>query len=111
MRLIYQVRRGSHTQGEYEKIGEYDFEELRSLYLAGVLKDTDLFSIDGKVDWTRIEKLFPKESLADGVKSRFNMMVVIVVVLAIAAIAILGTLDPLLDMFTEIVFWLWHLKT
>jgi VIT1/CCC1 family predicted Fe2+/Mn2+ transporter len=74
MRLIYQVRRGARSKGEYEKIGEYGFEELRSLYLAGVLKDTDLFSIKGTVDrWTRIEKLFPKESLADGVKSRHRL--------------------------------------
>ena len=45
---------------ECEVIGEFEFEELRSLHRAGVVKDTDWFAVVGKPDWARVGALFPK---------------------------------------------------
>jgi hypothetical protein len=58
--MKYQVRRGANSPEPFETIGEFGYEELKSLNLAGVVKDTDLFSVEGKTEWTRVGSLFPK---------------------------------------------------
>jgi hypothetical protein len=58
--MRYQVRRGANSPGSFEKVGEFGYEELKSLHLAGVVKDTDLFSVEGRTEWARVGSLFPK---------------------------------------------------
>ena len=58
--MKYQVRREANSPGAFEVIGEFGYEELKSLNLAGVVKDTDLFSVEGRTEWARVGSLFPK---------------------------------------------------
>ena len=64
--MKYQVRRGANSPGPFVAIGEFGFEELKSLNLAGVVKDTDLFSVEGKTEWARVGSLFPKARPTEG---------------------------------------------
>lgn len=66
MTMKYQVRREANSPGSFEAIGEFGFEELKSLNLAGVVKDTDLFSVEGKTEWARVGSLFPKARPTEG---------------------------------------------
>ena len=57
--MKYCVKRAAGSPGKFEVIGEFGFEELRSLHRAGVVKDTDWFAVVGKADWARVGALFP----------------------------------------------------
>ncbi len=41
--MNYQVRRAGAKAGEFTKVGEFGFEELRAMYQAGVVMGTDVF--------------------------------------------------------------------
>jgi hypothetical protein len=58
--MKYKVKRAAGDPAKFEVIGEFGFEELRSLHQAGVVKDADLFAVVGKTDWARVGALFPK---------------------------------------------------
>lgn len=58
--MKYQVRREANSPRAFEVIGEFGYEELKSLNLAGVVKDSDLFSVEGGTEWARVGSLFPK---------------------------------------------------
>lgn len=58
--MKYQVKRAAGDPAKFEVIGEFGFEELRSLHQAGVVKDADLFAVVGKADWACVGALFPK---------------------------------------------------
>lgn len=57
--MKYEVLRGQ------DKVGSYDFEELKALHQAGVLLPTDFFWIPGMPGWQPLSSLFtPKPSPA-----------------------------------------------
>ena len=57
--MKYQVRRPGAKAGEFTKVGDFGFEELRALHQAGVVKGTDGFSVEGKTEWASVGTLFP----------------------------------------------------
>jgi len=57
--MKYQVRRTGAKAGEFTKVGDFGFEELRALHQAGVVKGTDGFSVEGKTEWASVGTLFP----------------------------------------------------
>ena len=57
--MKYEVLRGQ------EKVGSFEFEELKALYQSGILLPTDFFWIPGMPDWKPLSSLLtPKPSLA-----------------------------------------------
>lgn len=56
--MKYQVRRISAKAGDHLQVGEFGFEELKALHRAGVVKDADMFAIEGSTEWAFVGSLF-----------------------------------------------------